>query len=147
MYLTTNTAYLRLQYSIMKTLFTLLSLFLFVSLNAQDSTVCNQLPYAKVDKKAKVTGELKDWIKDQMPRDLKENGEHQAIFKLIVDCNGKVVKQKYADGNLSTAHQKWLGNLIDKSTWKAAQVKDKQVSSTVFITVTIKKGQVDLEIQ
>ena len=44
---------------------------------------CNQLPYAKVEKKAELTMDLEKLIKKEMHASLKEDGSHSGIIKAI----------------------------------------------------------------
>jgi len=108
---------------------------------------CGQLPYAKVDDKAEIKTDLTELIKSDLPKSLKDKGSHQAIFKLMVDCNGELAKHMYQRGDISDEDQQWMSKLIGKSKWKAAKVQDKAVTSTVFITVNITNSDVDVIIQ
>ena len=108
---------------------------------------CGQLPFAKVDDKAEVSTDLSELIKSDLPKSLKDKGSHQAIFKLMVDCNGELANQFYQRGDFSEEDQQWLSKIIGKSKWRAAKVQDKQVSSTVFITVNITNSDVEVIIQ
>ncbi|MEX1003323.1 MAG: hypothetical protein WDZ35_14485 [Crocinitomicaceae bacterium] len=133
----------------MKCIIIVLSLFMAtVSLSQdQEENTCNQLPYAKVDQSAKVKGDLTKILSADLPSELKEDGEHTAVFKLVVDCNGKLIKKMYTDGNMEGEHQEYVLNTIEKAVWKPAVLGKKEVSSTVFVTVTITNGQVEVEIQ
>ena len=119
-----------------------------VTVYSQDKQdVCNQLPYAKVDKVASPSTDLVKTISAEMLSELKKDGAHQAVFKLYVDCHGKVAKSKYESGDLNSSQQEWLMNIVDKSSWKPAVLAKKDVTSTVFVTVDINNGKVSVAIQ
>jgi len=114
----------------------------------QDKKIdCGQLPYAKVDDKAETKTDLTELIKSDLPKSLRGKGSHQAIFKLTVDCNGDLANHLYQRGDFSDEDQDWLFKIIEKSKWKAANVQDKPVSSTVFITVNVTNSDVEVIIQ
>lgn len=114
-----------------------------LSIHAQETKeTCNQLPYAKVEKKAELTMDLEKLIKKEMHASLKEDGSHSGIIKLYVDCHGEVVKHKYDRGDLNEEQQQWLLDLIGKTTWKPAIADKKNVTSVLFLTIDITNGQV-----
>lgn len=131
----------------MKSLILVFALLIGAAGMAQEKKECNQLPYAKVDTKAEVKGELNDIIASTMPASLKEDGTHEAVLKMYVDCFGQVTKLKMEKSNLNDADGKWLWNVIKNTTWQPATAMKKDVTSTVFISVTIVNGQIEATIQ
>jgi hypothetical protein len=65
----------------------------------------------------------------------------------MVDCNGDLAKFIYQRGDFSEEDQQWISKIIGKSKWKAAKLKDKAVTSTVFITINITNSDVEVIIQ
>jgi hypothetical protein len=131
----------------MKKLLSILFLSVAFTSFSQEETTCGQLPFAKVDQKAELTIKLDELIKSDLPESLKEDGEHTAVFKMYVDCHGDVSKYKHERGNMSDTDQKWLWKIVGKTTWKAAKIEKREVTSLVFITVTVTNGQVEVLIQ
>lgn len=140
--MTTNPILIRLyKKSKMKYLLAIALFLGSVNLFAQKET-CNQLPYAKVDTKAIAKVDMSKLIEDNMIKSLEKDGSHQATFKTYIDCNGVVTQPKYERGDLDEAEQAWLLKLIAESEWTPATLGDKNVTSTVFMTVFIKNGHV-----
>jgi hypothetical protein len=108
---------------------------------------CGQLPRAKVDKKAEINNNFKELVESEMLSSLKKDGEHQAVIKMYVDCHGEVAKHKYERGNMTDSEQKWIWNLVGKSTWTPAVFEKKDVTSTVYLTIDIVNGQTKFTIQ
>jgi len=131
----------------MKTTLVLLTLILGGFSFAQGQKECNQLPYAKVDTKAEAVGDLNGIIASTLPKSLAEDGSHEAVLKMYVDCFGKVTKLKIEKTDLDDANGKWLWNVIYNSEWKPATAMKKDVTSTVFITVKINNGEVEATVQ
>ena len=130
----------------MKQLLFLILLISSFSLNAQKlPETCNGLPYAKVDTKASLTSDTESTIKKELPSDMKK-GEHNATFKLYVTCKGDIDKHMYQNGDLSEDAQNWMTAIIGKTTWKAAVKDGIYVTSTVFVQVEIKNGQVKVTV-
>lgn len=131
----------------MKKIVSLLILTIAFTSFSQEETTCGQLPFAKVDQKAELTMKLDELIRKDLPATLREDGEHSAVFKMYVDCHGEVSKYKLERGTMSDADQKWLWKIVGKTTWKPAKLDKKDVTSLVFITVTVTNGQVEVVIQ
>ena len=106
---------------------------------------CNQLPYAKVEKKASLKKDLESIMKKDLPADMK-TGEFIATFKTYISCEGELVKQMFTDGNMTEDQQSWVAKFLDDSKWNAAIKDDTFVTSTVFIKVEIINSQVKISI-
>ena len=130
----------------MKNLLLLLALSVSVNLLAQKAPEnCNDLPYARVDKKASLKNDVEDQIAKDLSGKLKK-GDFEATFKSFVSCKGEVDKINYQSGNLDDDQQRWLLDILSKSRWTAAVLKDLYVTSTVFISVKIQNGQVTVSV-
>jgi len=105
---------------------------------------CGTLPRVKVDKKAELKTNIEKLMNADMPSSLKEDGEHTAVFKAYVDCHGDVPKHRIQSSNMSDDDQNWLWKIIGKSTWHPAVFEKKNVTSTVFVTVTVTNGQIEI---
>jgi hypothetical protein len=106
---------------------------------------CNQLPYAKVDQKAEISNNMNKIVGSEVPETMKK-GEYKASYKFYIDCKGSIDKISYSKGSLDADQQKWLTNVLGKSTWKAGIVDDLFVTSLVFVTVTISNGKAEVAI-
>lgn len=120
---------------------------LSLSALAQEEKVCNQLPYAKVDVKAALTTDLTAEVEKNMIKSLEKDGDHKAMIKLYVDCNGVIDKPSYHNGTFNTDQQNWILGLVEKTEWTAAKLGDKDVTSTVFLVVYVTNGHARVAIQ
>lgn len=127
----------------MKTIISMLVLMVGFASFSQDKEPCSQLPQAKPDATASVSGDMNKHFSGVLSDDLKKDGAtFEATFKMIVDCNGDVAKIMFMKGDISDADQKLFIQAIEKLDWKPAQKGDKDVTSTVFIVLNITNGQV-----
>lgn len=131
----------------MKNALFILTIFLGLTGFSQNQAECNQLPYAKVDAKAESVGNLNDVIASSLPSSLAEDGTHETVFKMYVDCFGNAAKIKIEKTNLDDADSKWLWNVMLNSEWTPATAMKKNVTSTIFVTVKITNGVVEATVQ
>ncbi|OIQ30235.1 MAG: hypothetical protein BM555_05455 [Crocinitomix sp. MedPE-SWsnd] len=122
----------------------LLMICMIAIVGYSQSNDCGELPRAKVDEKAELKTNIEKLMNADMPSTLKEDGDHTAVFKAYVDCHGDVAKHRLQNSDMSEADQQWLWKIIGKSTWKPAVFEKKDVTSTVFITVTVTNGQIEI---
>jgi hypothetical protein len=128
--------------------FILLS-FLFVVLgaNAQEKNKCSQLPFAVVDVKPELKSDLAKNIENGHPVSFGDKEEHKGTFKVVVDCNGSVQSVMYRDGNYSKQEEVYMFSQLKGTEWKPAILKEKEVSATVFVTVTTKELNSEITIE
>ena len=86
----------------------------------KEAEICNQLPYARVDVKAKITNDIDKIVQSSVPTSM-EKGEFSATFKFYVDCKGAIEKHRYTSGNLDTEQEKWLTSILGKATIKTRE--------------------------
>lgn len=107
---------------------------------------CGQVPMGNVDVKAsaktKIAGQIEKNIDDQL-----KSRDYQAVFKLLVDCKGTVVKCSMQSGDMLSAEVKGIEEIILKSKWNPAYIGQESVNSMVFLTLNLKKGKAELLIQ
>ena len=119
----------------------------FLSFTQNEKKQCGQVPMGGVDVKAEVKGDFNKLISSKLDASLSEEGVHQGIYKVYVDCNGDVLKNRFEKGDLDNSQQEWLGSLLQNSKWQAAEIKGKAVTTIVFVTVNITNGKVETIIQ
>lgn len=106
---------------------------------------CNDLPYAKVDEKAALISNTKKQLKVSVPADMKK-GEYNASIKCYVDCDGVMDKVTYHKGNFTDDQQVWLLDVINDCEWTPAIKDNLYVTSTVFLQVEMKNGNVSVSV-
>lgn len=109
-------------------------------------TLCNQLPLTRVEKVASDNGAIVKTLTRNLPSSLKK-GKHSGIFKIIVDCNGVGAEVRFERGDLTSLEQTQLIDWIIPTQWIPAVDKGNQVTSMVFLTVTIEEGKVEVIVQ
>jgi len=116
------------------------------SFSQDDIKPCGQLPYAVPTVKAVCENDIQKILSDSLPTLFKEKGKYESTFKLLVDCNGRIDMVIYKNGNLDTEQQKHFLLLFnDLKDWKAGQVKEVDVSTTVYFTVNIVNRQLEFK--
>ena len=129
----------------MRTVF--FSFFVLISfrLSAQDSIACNQLPVARPDIAARYDGDITKSF-GKLPSALKK-ATYSGVFKLTVDCKGKVLKVFFREGTFTEDDQEFFADKLFDTQWQPAMDNQANVTSFVFITVNITKGKISAVIQ
>jgi hypothetical protein len=131
----------------MKTIFTILLIAAAASGFSQTKNKCTQLPFATVDEIAVMKSDLKKEIVNTHPVSFADDKEHTGTYKVVIDCNGKVNSVMYKSGNFNEQERVWMDVQIKGTEWKAAVLDKKDVSSTIFLTVTSLNLIVDVMIE
>ena len=119
--------------------------FTLVGFSQDDKLPCNDLPYATPEHKAKYDGDIEKYFSDDLSAEMKK-GTVSGTFRMYVDCYGEVTKAGFQSGEMKDSDQKKMIDLIYKMKWKPAQVKGKDVTSSVFIVLEIVNGQVAVKV-
>ena len=124
------------------------TLILFLSLSIlsfsqDDIKPCGQLPHVNPTVKAKCTNEIDAILAESLPSSFSKDKNYESTFKLIVDCNGRIDMVIYKKGNLSESQQKYFLTQLNKlKDWSAGQVEGRDVSTTVYFTIDVKKREI-----
>ena len=128
----------------MKFLNILLIFFISGALYAQNDKPCGQLPVLKPDVKAVCHEDVQNILSHELPSIFKKKESYKASFKIILDCNGSIDMVIYKDGNLNTEQQIHFLNKINQlKKWTPAKENNNEVTSTIFLTININKGEVE----
>lgn len=126
-------------------------LFLMLSLSgagfSQDKNKCSQLPFADVDTKPELLSDLAKTIKETHPVSFADKTEHTGTYKVVVDCNGDVSSVMYREGNYTEQEEVWMFAQLKSADWKAGIKDEKEVSSTVFVTVKTTELKTEITIE
>ncbi|MCB9222679.1 MAG: hypothetical protein R2780_12295 [Crocinitomicaceae bacterium] len=114
---------------------------------SQNENKCGQLPFAVVDQKAELKTDLKKDIEDTNPASFADKNEHKANFKVVVACNGSVQSVMYQSGNFNEQEQVWMKVQLKNSSWKPAVLSEKEVSSTVIVTVVFQNDKAEITLK
>lgn len=99
---------------------------------------CGQLPFANPTVKPICENNIQNVLSEGLPSIFKEKATYESTFKLLIDCNGRIDMVIYKNGNLDTAQQKHFLSLINKlKDWKAGQMNEVDVTTTVYFTIDI----------
>ena len=117
-----------------------------VSFSQDDIKPCGQLPHVNPTVKPICENDIQKVLSDSLPLIFKEKAKYESTFKLLIDCNGRIDMVIYKNGNLNTEQQKhFLLLLNDLKDWKAGQVNDVDVSTTVYFTIDIINRQLEFK--
>jgi hypothetical protein len=115
--------------------FLLISSFSF---SQKEIKPCGQLPQVNPTVKPICENNIQNILSTGLPSIFKEKAKYESTFKLLIDCNGRIDMVIYKNGNLDTAQQKHFLGLINKlKDWKAGQVNEVDVTTTVYFTIDI----------
>lgn len=113
----------------------------------QKVETCTGLPIANPSVKASISvAEVAQKFESSVSEKLKK-GTHSAVFKVLVDCNGKVAEVIYQRGTFTGVDQEEYKTKISDLIWKPALQKTKTVSSFVFLSIEIVNGKFTVVIQ
>ncbi len=126
----------------------LIAVFLIsiVSFSQDEIKPCGQLSNDNPTVKPVCETNIENVLTDNLPLIFKEKAKYKSTFKLLIDCNGRIDMVIYKNGNLDTAQQKHFLLLINKLRgWKAGQVNEVDVSTTVYLTIDIDDRQLKVK--
>ena len=106
-------------------------------------TICNQLPIALPETKASFSSSLENQISDALKKTITESSKFSATYKLIVDCDGRVSKYFFKQGDMNDVDRRLVEDVLKTSEWQPGIDKGKIVASTVYITIEIVAGKVE----
>jgi hypothetical protein len=113
----------------------------------QKMETCTGLPVANPSVKASISVEDITKMFELSVSEKLKKGTHSAVFKVLVDCNGKVTEVIYQRGTFTGLDQEEYKTKILDLTWKPAVQKTKPVSSFVFLSIEIVNGKFTVVIQ
>lgn len=129
----------------MKGLMTSLLLMLGLVSFSQDAA-CGQVPRGDVEVKAALDVDLKSAVEKEFGKQFKTT-EVKGLFKVFVDCKGRVYKCVYQKGTFLSAEVNKLIDLVQTTKWEPAYIGQESVNSIVFIKIELEQGKASTTIQ